>query len=68
MHQSAIVLPLGPMWAVRADFQQNGLPAFGTEAEAVHAARTALFTIGGGELVVKDRGGRIIHSERFPSA
>ncbi|MGC5224508.1 DUF2188 domain-containing protein [Micromonospora sp. DT81.3] len=61
----ATILPLGSRWAVLAGFSQT-LTEYGTEAEAINAARFALSAIGGGELLVKDRTGAILYSEVFP--
>jgi len=63
--QRVTVLPLGSLWAVRADSRQT-VTAYGTEAEAIAAAGVLLSASGGGELIVKDRVGTIVHSESFP--
>ncbi len=62
MVQSAWVSRLGALWTVKSDARQV-VTAYGTQENAIDAARALLRSTGGGELVVKGADGQVVQRE-----
>jgi len=56
----------GGGWQVKAPNATRASSLHGTQAEAVRQARQTLKGVGGGELTIQDRGGRIRDSDTVP--
>lgn len=55
-------------WEVKAPDAERASSVHGTQAAAIDRARDILSNIGGGELTIKDRGGKIRDSDTVPPA